>query len=236
MEERGMIASTRCAVLAWLTMLAPLGVTLSHAGDKSVAVGRPVILPGQIDFRSSRVFMLVGKTGLGHEHGVEGCLKSGFLKLGAAADAGQIVFDMTTFQADTPVARRYVALAGMTDVDTQRQVNANMLGAEVLNVKRFPTATFKVNSSLPLRVQQPNAPPQYQLDGEFTLHGTTRKLSLVASATPTEGFLRIRGNFSILQSDYGIIPYSKVFGAVGVADRITIWGDLWVAASTEASP
>jgi hypothetical protein len=232
MEDLGMLAWTRYLVLAWMATLASLAVTRSLAADKPVVARRPVLLPGQIDFRASRVFMLVGKTGLGHEHGVEGCLKSGFLKLGAARNAGQLVFDMTTFKADTPIARQYVGLAGTTDVDTQQQVNANMLGVHVLNVQKFPTATFKVNSSLPLRVQQPTAPPQYQLDGEFTLLGATRNLSVVAEATPIEGCMRIRCNFSILQSDYGIIPYSKAFGAVGVADRITIWGDLRIAIQT----
>ena len=217
-------------VLATMAMVAVGNAPFLRASDKPLAIGGQQLSPGQIDPHPSRVFMLVGKTGFGHEHGVEGVIKSGFLKLGAASDAGQIVFDMTTFQADTPAARQYVGLEGTTDADTQRQVNANMLGADVLNVRQFPTATFKVNSSLPARTQRSNAPPQYQLEGEFTLHGTTRKLSLVADATTTEGFLRVRGNFSILQSDFGITPYSKAFGAVGVADRMTIWGDLWIAA------
>ena len=190
---------------------------------------RQLYLPGK-SIRASRVFILVGKTGLGHEHGIEGRIKSGFLTVGATASAGQIVFDTTTFQADTPAARQYVGLEGATDANTQRQVNANMLGPDVLDVQRYPTAAFKVNSILPLRADRTrHALPQYQLEGDFTLHGTTRKVKVVAEATSSTGYLRLRGNFSILQSDYGITPYSKAFGAIGVADRLTIWGDLWVA-------
>jgi polyisoprenoid-binding protein YceI len=107
-----------------------------------------------------------------------------------------------------------------------------MLGADVLNVRRYPTATFKVDAILRLRTPKADAPPQYQLEGEFTLHGTTKKLKLVAEATPASGFVRLRGKFSILQSDYGITPYSKAFGAIGVADSLTIWGDLWVVTDT----
>ena len=37
------------------------------------------------------------------------------------------------------------------------------------------------------------------------------------------------GNFSLLQTDYGIKPFTTALGAIGVADRLTIYGDLWVA-------
>jgi hypothetical protein len=38
--------------------------------------------------------------------------------------------------------------------------------------------------------------------------------------------LRIRGQFSILQTDYGIKPYSDFLGTVAVADRLDIRGEL----------
>jgi len=33
----------------------------------------------------------------------------------------------------------------------------------------------------------------------------------------------------MLQSQFGITPFSKAFGAVGVTDQLTIWGDLWIS-------
>jgi hypothetical protein len=47
--------------------------------------------------------------------------------------------------------------------------------------------------------------------------------------------MRLQGSFSILQSDYGITPFSKALGAVGVADRLTISGDLRVATGAGTS-
>jgi len=233
MDQTGLPNRLRCVLLALAATFVLLEPDRCLAVDGRPATAAPTTFaPGQIDSRTSRVFILVGKTGLGHEHGVEGRIKGGSLALGATAGAGQIVFDATTFQADTPEARQYVGLEGTTDASTQRQVNANMLGADVLDVRRYPTATFKVDSILRLRAPKADAPPQYQLEGEFTLHGTTKKLKLVAEATPASGFVRLRGKFSILQSDYGITPYSKAFGAIGVADSLTIWGDLWVATDT----
>lgn len=218
---------SRSAVFA-ATTVASLGLLANVRGQSPPrAATPPTPAAGQIDTQLSRTYIRVGKTGLGHEHGVEGRIKSGTLKLGSSSGAGEIVFDTTSFQADTPTARQYVGLQGTTDADTQRQVNANMLGADVLDVRSYPTATFTVHSIQPLSAK--GVATQYRLDGDFTLHGKTRKLSVVAEATPMSGQIRLRGGFDILQSDYGITPYSKAFGAIGVADRLTIWGDLWIS-------
>ncbi|MBL8814130.1 MAG: YceI family protein [Planctomycetaceae bacterium] len=187
--------------------------------------------PTQVSVAQSRVYTFVGKTGFGHDHGVEGKLKSGNLRLGATEDAGELVFDMTSFDADTDAARRYVGLNGSTDASTRQQVNANMRGDTILAVRRYPTATFAIASAKDLGKKSRDGHPQYELDGKFTLHGTTRPLKLTVTVQKTkEGMDRVRGSFSILQTHYGITPFSKALGAVGVTDKLTIHGDILVAA------
>jgi polyisoprenoid-binding protein YceI len=185
---------------------------------------------GQVDIERSRAYVRIGATGLGHEHGAEGRLKSGRLVLGANMDAGELVFDMKTFVTETAASRRYVGLSGESDASTAAKVTANMLGGEVLDVAKYPSATFRVRSSLALAKRQPNDPQSYQLDGELTLHGVTRPLRLDAVAEEISGLVHLRGQFSVRQTQFGITPYSKAFGAVGVADELKIWGDLWIAA------
>jgi polyisoprenoid-binding protein YceI len=190
---------------------------------------KTLLVPGDIDTSISRIYVHVDKTGFGHEHGVEARVKSGRLQLGANQNVGEIVIDMTSFNADTDEARRYVGLDGTTDAGTRKEVNNNMLGPDVLDAQKYPTATFKVSSIQAVKAKRPNASPQLQLDGDFTLHGKTNKLTVVADSAKVNGYTRIFGNFTILQSDYGITPFRKALGAVGVADRLTIWGELWVA-------
>ena len=48
----------------------------------------PAMSPGEIDTDRSRAYVYVDKTGLGHEHGIEGKIKSGLIKVGAKTDAG----------------------------------------------------------------------------------------------------------------------------------------------------
>jgi polyisoprenoid-binding protein YceI len=182
---------------------------------------------GQINLKRSAIYVYVDKTGLGHEHGVEGKVKSGAIQLGARADAGSIEFDMTSFSADTDRARKYVGLEGSTSASTRRQVDKNMLGPDVLDVGKYPTATFAVESALRKKTKQ--GKPVVELKGRFTLHGKSRPLTLDAEPSQTDGQWNLRGDFSIRQSDFGITPYSAALGTVGVADQLRIYGDLWIA-------
>lgn len=199
---------------------------------------------GHVDIAASRVYIFVGRTGFGHDHGVEGHLKSGTVSLGAAEKAGSLVFDMNSFDADTPAARRYVGLQGTTDASTRRQVNANMKGAAVLNVQRFPVATFTIQSAKRLPEKNRRGNTVYNLAGTFTLHGVTRRIAFNAeaaavdtrSAAGASTGTRLRGNFVIHQTQFGITPFSKAFGAVGVTDALRIYGDIVLNPATTAPP
>ena len=185
--------------------------------------------PHQISVQKSRVYIFVDKTGLGHPHGVEGRLKRGSLTLGAVEDAGELIFDMTSFDADTDAARRYVGLSGSSDASTRRQVNDNMKNTAILNVGQFPTATFAIKSAKLLEKKSRTGAPLYELIGEFTLRGKTRSIKLEAEAEQKDNMMHVRGRFAILQTQYGMTPFRKALGAVGVADQLLIHGDLWIA-------
>ncbi len=139
-----------------------------------------------------------------------------------------MVFDMQSLVADTVEARRYVGLKGEIDPKTQQDVTANMLGGDILDVRRFPTATFDVDSLRPIEARGKSGKVQYRLDGEFNLHGTKRPLRFVAVGIQEKGHLHLKGTFRLRQTDYKIPPYKKALGAVGVADVLTVYGDIWV--------
>jgi polyisoprenoid-binding protein YceI len=132
-----------------------------------------------------------------------------------------------SFVADTDAARKYVGLEGSTSASTRRQVSKNMLGADVLDSRKFPTATFQIESALHKKTKQ--GKPVVELKGELTLHGKARPLTLYAHPSQKEGSWNLRGDFSIRQTDFGITPYSAALGTVGVADQLKIFGDLWIA-------
>jgi polyisoprenoid-binding protein YceI len=211
-------------MLAILTAGLPATVTAQETSQPTAK-----FKPADVHTDISRVYVFVDKTGLGHQHGVEARLKASTLVLGAETDAGRLVFDMASFDADTVAARAYVGLKGITDESTRSAVNQNMRGPAVLDVTRYPTATFDVASAKATGQTNSRGLPLYKLEGNFTLHGVTRPLEVVADVEQTRGWLRVRGNFVINQTSFGITPYSKAFGAIGVADELKIIGDLFVA-------
>lgn len=190
---------------------------------------------GDVDIHASRVYAFVDKTGFGHQHAVVGRIKSGSVQV-AGKKAGRLEFDMTSFVADTPEARRYLRLPGQTDGSTQRQVTQNMLGNAVLDVGQFPTALFDIESMKLVREAGGGAKAQYELVGVFTLHGVAQKLKVRAEGTGEHaGYLHLLGNFPINQTSFSITPYQKALGAVGVADAVQIYGDLWIVTDPAAA-
>jgi len=223
----------------WLTVAS---LSLGSLGQAAVAEAQPpasltapspavASLDRPIDTTASRIYVLVGKSGLvGHVHAVEARLVSGNLRLGATTQAGQWTFDMRSFVVDTPAARTMLGLPGEVDASTQEQTQANMLGPEVLDVARHPIATFRIDSALPSTQVRPQAAAAYDLRGTFILKGVERPLAVTATVEDRAGTLLLRGSFSLKQSAYGMKPYAKFGGMVGVADELKIWADIWLPA------
>ena len=173
----------------------------------------------------------MGATGFGHEHGVEGRVKSGNLVVKEGAASGQLVFDLRSFQADSSLARKAVGLKGDTADSTAKQVTDNMLGSGVLDTDHFPTATFVLESAARPAPRSDQGGDVYELSGKLVLHGVTRPLKFRVRSVADKGSSRFTGSFKLLQTEFGITPFSKALGAVGVADELTIIGDLWLSPS-----
>ncbi len=208
------------------------GCGLSAAGGETPAARDGAL---QVDTAASRAYIKVGSTTrLGHPHGVVGQLSAGSVTLGGS---GELEFDMRSFVADRPEARNYVGLTGSVSASDAQKTTGTMQGKDVLNVAKFPIARYVFRSATPLDGQSAGAPGNYRLDGDFTLHGVARPLPLTATVekTDTLGVLRMRCGFAILQSQYGMKPYSAVGGLVGVEDKLEIWGDLIVRQAAPAA-
>src|SRR5580704_4438797 len=63
------------------------------------------------------------------------------------------------------------------------------------------------------------APSAGAIEGTLTLHGVSRGIRLQVSS-PEPG--RYRGSATIRQSDFGITPYSGLFGALKLLDEVTV--------------
>lgn len=217
----------------WAQMIMRLSCVPLIVSAASAQTANTPQVPGDVQIESSRVYIHVDKTGLGHEHGVVGMLKEGHIELGVDANAGWLVFDMPTFVADVPYARKYVGVAGETSASTQREVTQNMLGPDVLDVKKYPTAVFKVSSTVKAAEPSRSGLPVYQFVGQLTLHGVVRPVTFAAEVETRGRLHRIRGQFVMRQSQFGIPPLRKALGAIGVADDLVVHGDVLVVAAAK---
>jgi polyisoprenoid-binding protein YceI len=181
----------------------------------------------EVDVKASRIHIKVGTaTRLGHEHGIEGNLKSGKVVFG---DKGELVFDMASLTADTSEARKFVGLEKKKISQNEaKKVTKTMRSADVLDVEKHPTATFSISALKPLDKQAAGEPGAYQVEGAFSLHGTDNKLEFKAKVEKAdkEGQLKATGKFTIKQTDYSMKPYATAGGLAKVADELEISGYL----------
>lgn len=201
---------------------------LAQPPQPAAPASQKVWRPGEVHSGNTRIYVHVFKTGMGHEHAVAGLVKEGEIHLGAVQNAGYVVADLASFAADVPYARKLLGLAGESDADTQKKVNANMHGADVLDVARFPTAMGKIDSARLLPERTREGALQYLLDGSLTFHGVTKKMSVVVEAAEQNGWIRLRGHVSLKQTDFGIRPFTAMMGALGVADQVEIYGEGYI--------
>lgn len=96
------------------------------------------------------------------------------------------------------------------------EVQARMVGPEVLDTERFPSIAFASD-----RVEA-SGTDRFTVSGRLTIHGQTRPVSF--AAVRASG--RYTGSVSVKQRDFGMTPISIAGGAVKVKDEIKIEFDI----------
>lgn len=156
---------------------------------------------------------------LAHDHAIEARAFSGeatfdpahpeLLSISVTAQTASMVVD-----ADGPRQRLNLPLnVPDKDKDTVTDV---LKGEETLDVKKFPTVTFKSTAA------SVGADGAIMLTGDFTLHGVTKSVKLPVTIDVKDGGVVGKGSFKLNTSDYGIKPYSAFLGAIKVRDEVQI--------------
>lgn len=177
------------------------------------------LVPGKCRFVA-----LVTKAGLGaglaHDHVVVARTLSGAVTLDPGdptRTAMDITVDARTLEADPPALRKLYGLEGELSDEDRSKVTSNMRGPDQLSTGRHAQIRFRST-----RVSAAKQAGHYKVTGQLTLRGVTREVVLVVKARIVEGVLKGSGRLSILQSDFGIEPYSAGLGLIKVSDRVTL--------------
>jgi polyisoprenoid-binding protein YceI len=176
-----------------------------------------------IDAERSVVTLRVYRAGrlakLGHNHVITSANETGYAwTSGAPATSGfEVRVAVAELVVDEPAAR---AAAGEdfpgTLPDSAREgTRRNMLRPEVLDGDRYPEIVVRADS-LGGTWEQPT------VTASVTLKGVTRRIEVPVAIREAGGTLEARGSFRILQSDFGITPFSVGGGAIQVADGVDL--------------
>lgn len=214
--------------LALLALLAgcagtPIG---PEAEPKAVAwpnfePARPDETAFEVDSDSSELLIRVDPEGpmarLGHSHVIGGNVISGRVIVhDRSGDARlDLEIDAAAMEVDKPRWRRMLGLKPDLDADAIAGTLANMRGERVLDVNRFPTIEIRSTD-----VAGPDWMPT--VTAHIRLKGALREISVPVAVTLSGDHLQAIGSFELVQSDFGMEPFSAVGGALRVSDRMQI--------------
>jgi polyisoprenoid-binding protein YceI len=100
--------------------------------------------------------------------------------------------------------------------DKRAEVQARMLGPEVLDTRTFPDITFRSTS-----IEAAGA-GRWTVTGRLTIHGATRPATF--PVVRRDG--RYRGTVALKQRDFGIEPITVAGGTVKVKDELKVEFDI----------
>jgi hypothetical protein len=181
--------------------------------ERAAAQGKAVY---RIDPALSLVSITVRRGGslarLGHDHVVASHAAQGYI----AAEEGRadLYVPLGELSVDELTLRAEVGLDTQPSESDIAATRTNMLD-KVLETKPFPFALIRVNGveELPMGVL---------LTVVVTLHGVSRTLKVPAQIESGRGEISVTGLIEFNQSDFGIVPFSILGGAIQVQDRVTL--------------
>lgn len=189
--------------------------------------GQPMAPPGTqryaIDAERTVVTLRVYRAGplarLGHNHVVTSAGESGSAWTASALDASgfELRLPVAALVVDDPSARTAAGpeFAGAVPDDAREGTRRNMLRPEVLDAGRYPEIVVQ-SASMGGSWDRPVA------RADVTLRDRTRRIDVPVEVSFAPGALTARGSVRILQSDFGITPFSVAGGAIQVADEVDI--------------
>jgi polyisoprenoid-binding protein YceI len=133
---------------------------------------------------------------------------------------GQVEFVPETYeQASMRLTLRTTTLEVLDEMkSSDRQKLEQSMNEEVLDVVHFPTAVYE---SKKITVQKVSGDLlAAHVMGQLSFHGVTQGQSLDARVTDMGAMLRMSGEFSLRQSDYGIKPVSFAGGTLRLKDEL----------------
>lgn len=153
---------------------------------------------------------------LGHDHTIAARAVTGLVRWDPARlEACSVTLSVAT-------ERLEVLDPGVSDKD-KAEITAGMRSDKVLDVANHAAIRF-ASTSVKRTGDAEGGGPRLEVTGDLTLRGATRPVTIHLALEPPakDRPLRAKGSVAIVQSEFGIEPYSAALGAVEVKDRVVL--------------
>ena len=147
--------------------------------------------------------------------------------LAAREFSGQVEITPETI---TPASLRLVVKAaslhetGAEFTEPQKEIINKELREIVLHPDQYPDITFQSTQVVARNVSAGRS--EVKIDGDLTLHGVTRRITIPAVVTLQGNTLRAVGEFSIDRDDFKVKATSAVHGLVRVRNKVKFEFDI----------
>lgn len=104
---------------------------------------------------------------------------------------------------------------GVTPLTPPERVLARANACKSLDAKRYPRITFTADDIS-------RTPLGYRLAGSLDIHGVSRPQTVDLTVEDRGAEWAMSTEVEVVQSDFGVKPYSLMMGALKVADTVTV--------------
>jgi polyisoprenoid-binding protein YceI len=165
---------------------------------------------------SGRLLVKTARTGLGAKAGHDLTIEVTRWRANVVVDAASPASSSVTVEVDVDSFEVREGTGGVKPLtDADRADIKGTLRGKILNTRQYPTITFTSS-----RVH--GTAESFRIDGDLTIVGVTRPVTIEGQL----GAGRAHGSAVIVQSQWGIRPYSAFFGALKLRDEVEVQFDL----------
>jgi polyisoprenoid-binding protein YceI len=158
---------------------------------------------------NGRLLVKTSRTGLGRRAGHDLTIEVTEWAANAVVDPNGSSVTVTVEVDSFAVREGTGGVKPLTDGD--RAEIKETIQQQILETARFPKITFR-------STQVAGSAESFTIEGELTIRDVTRPV-IVRGAADGD---RVRGGATVVQSQFGIKPYSAFFGALKLADEVEI--------------
>ncbi len=184
-----------------------------NAVDRGMAVYR-------LDENGSWADIVAFKEGklarFGHDHVVSTNAVNGLVMIGDvySTSRADLVVQLASLEVDLEGRRAKYGLDNNVSDSAKKGTRKNLFD-KVLETTSWPGVSIHVTLA-------DTSTESTMLDVQLQLHGVEQRIELPVSLQFTDSTLHAEGTFELVQSDYGITPYSALAGLLRVRDRVNI--------------